>query len=332
MASDYCRHRQALVASLGKYPFPVATRNDKKDVVPTIDPNDDIVVVASLKSDLCVQRITNIESWLWVCGRLLPPRALNTQAVLRREIVPSEDVELHMLWTSGKIFIKPLPFYFRSEDFRKYMYNSKEPWSFDGRGLLYSYTALLAHPYDLKLAIDIGLMCPKMEWEEWQDIVTEFMKQHPYPDVFQSISPRYHYGELRLSRLDKIYRWGKGNLLRGYSNLTGNTRWADFFSDNFGKIAAVLFYVTIVLTAMQVGLATDTLGLDQAFQRASYGFTVFAILGPLAGIGMIIVVFLFMFIANWIRTTADYTRRMKAMNLPPPGKRRRSDKTGTSKV
>lgn len=332
MALDYCRHGQALVASLGDYPFPVATRNDQKDVVPTIVPNDDNNVVSLLKSDLCVQRITDIESWLWVCGRLLPPRALNTQAVLRREIVPSEHVELHMLWTSGKIFIKPFPFYFRSEDFRKQMYDSKEPWSFDGRGLLYSYTALLAHPYDLKLAIDNGLMCPAMEWENWQAIVTEFMKEHPYPNIFKRISIRYRYGELRLSRLDKIYRWRMGYLLYGYSILTGNTRWADFFSDNFGKIAAVLFYVTIVLTAMQVGLATDTLRLDQAFQRASYGFTVFAILGPLAGIGMIIVVFLFMFIANWIRTTADYTKRMKVMNLPPPGKRRRSDKTGMSKV
>jgi hypothetical protein len=35
------------------------------------------------------------------------------------------------------------------------------------------------------------------------------------------------------------------------------------------------------MTAMQVGLATDSLAGNEASQNASYGFMVFAILGPL---------------------------------------------------
>jgi hypothetical protein len=39
---------------------------------------------------------------------------------------------------------------------------------------------------------------------------------------------------------------------------------------------------------MQVGLATDQLKESKRFMAASYGFTVFAILGPLCAFGLII--------------------------------------------
>lgn len=42
-----------------------------------------------------------------------------------------------------------------------------------------------------------------------------------------------------------------------------------------------LIYVTVVLTTIQVGLATDRLSGDKAFQRATFGFTISAILAPL---------------------------------------------------
>ncbi|KAI1385836.1 uncharacterized protein F4822DRAFT_414280 [Hypoxylon trugodes] len=45
-------------------------------------------------------------------------------------------------------------------------------------------------------------------------------------------------------------------------------------------------FIALVLTAMQVGLATDRLKYDERFQQASYGFTVFAILGPLGAFGL----------------------------------------------
>lgn len=44
--------------------------------------------------------------------------------------------------------------------------------------------------------------------------------------------------------------------------------------------------MVLVLTAMQVGLATNYLSKSEAFHAASYGFTVFAILGP---VGVVII-------------------------------------------
>lgn len=42
-------------------------------------------------------------------------------------------------------------------------------------------------------------------------------------------------------------------------------------------------FIALVLSAMQAGLTTDQLKEDPSFQRASYCFAVFAILGFLGG-------------------------------------------------
>jgi hypothetical protein len=60
---------------------------------------------------------------------------------------------------------------------------------------------------------------------------------------------------------------------------------------------------------MQVGLATDTLQNNHAFQSASYGFTVFSILGPLIAVGLFLLAFCYIFISNWAATVM-YKKKM----------------------
>lgn len=84
-----------------------------------------------------------------------------------------------------------------------------------------------------------------------------------------------------------------------------------FFQNNFAWLASATIYIAIVLTAIQVGLATKTLADNDAFQSASYGFTVFSILGPLAAAGLIVLVFCYMFIDNWTATVAYRKRRQR---------------------
>jgi hypothetical protein len=52
-------------------------------------------------------------------------------------------------------------------------------------------------------------------------------------------------------------------------------------------MAATAVFVVLVLTAMQVGLATERLQSNAAFQQASYGFAIFAILGPMCAFGLV---------------------------------------------
>lgn len=67
-------------------------------------------------------------------------------------------------------------------------------------------------------------------------------------------------------------------------------------------LASSIDYVTVVLPAIQVGLATEALQNNGAFQSASYGFTVFSIVWPLAAAGLIMVVSCYIFIDNLITT------------------------------
>jgi uncharacterized membrane protein len=68
---------------------------------------------------------------------------------------------------------------------------------------------------------------------------------------------------------------------------------------NFAWVLTVIVYVTVVLTAMQVGLATTNLNEDAQFNQASYVFTVFSILAPLAVLVMVAIVTLVLTFFNF---------------------------------
>jgi hypothetical protein len=53
---------------------------------------------------------------------------------------------------------------------------------------------------------------------------------------------------------------------------------------------------------MQVGLALDSLQGNSSFVSASYGFTIFSILGFLVAVVLTIVAFIFLFVNNWVNT------------------------------
>jgi succinate dehydrogenase/fumarate reductase cytochrome b subunit len=114
-----------------------------------------------------------------------------------------------------------------------------------------------------------------------------------------SITTRYHFRELRLGRINWIYRFApnlRGKyLLRGYHY--PYYRYYSFFGRNFGWLFAVFAVVTVLLTAMQVGLATESLPGSQAFQDVSYGFAVFSIVLPLLG-AVVILLLLLGFLVN----------------------------------
>lgn len=96
---------------------------------------------------------------------------------------------------------------------------------------------------------------------------------------------------LRLGRLNWIYSSGSReenftSLVRGYS--FSYPGYSTFFQRNTQWLVGVLGYLLLVLTAMQVGLATDHLGHNSAFQNASYGFTAFSIVALMIVLGILV--------------------------------------------
>jgi hypothetical protein len=272
-----------------------------------------------LERELLTRRLNDVQDFLWIAGRPMPPRPLHHQIVITREITITENVELHLVWSKNRIFIKPMPRYLLDPDFWAAHLSSSCKESDERKprviacalGFIFSYTALIAYESDFRLALEKGLIPTNVTWESWKAFSAEVLRNHCYA----SVNPRYWYGELRLSRLNHIYRYRLGFLLRGYSKVSAHTVYVDLIRDNFGVLAGILGYVVIVLTAMQVGLGVDRLVSDSVFQNVSYGFTIFSIIAPLVGGVLIMLGVLVMFLSNWMVTKTYERKRFQEMGV-----------------
>lgn len=328
-------HRTHTRADTRMFPFNTSTQWDAKRVpeprtslLPATYRTEEDNIVAGkptselLHHELVPNRLEEIKQWLKYAGRPMPPRPLHYQLVLGREIVISENIHLHLIWTYGspsRIFLKPLPNYLLDAEFwTTYILPDVKTNSIGqpqlaaaARGLLFSYTALIAYESDFNLAKDRGLLPAELTWGAWQVTSAEYLEHHNYA----SVSLRYWYGELRLSRLNKIVALTSGSVLRGYSRVASPNNYWDWICQHSAVLTTTLGYVVIALTAMQVGLATGRLGTNAPFQDVSYGLTVFALIGPLGAGAMGLVYFLVMVFANWAATNSYHEKRLRDMGV-----------------
>jgi len=312
--------------------------------------SDDLVaasrnVQACIEQELDLGRLNKVSGWLWIAGRPMPPRPLHHQVLLSRDIFITEQMDMHLVWTTGRMFLKPVPRFLLEPHFwtcylscghscrcptdvaecqERFPKSGHVPervpqptehslehpaeqvqcrqmlWK-SALGFLFSYAALITHESDFQIAKEKLLLPPEVTWPAWRSLVHQLDTEHIYPNI----SHRFVYGELRLSRLNYLSQ----TPLRGYT-----PRWqqyGSFFQDNFAWLASATIYIAVVLTAMQVGLATDALGGNAVFQSVSYGFTVFAILGPIIASGLIIIAFCLLFVNNWLATTVYRKKRLR---------------------
>lgn len=288
------------------------------------------LTLAFLQRELLVDKINAVQEWLWICGRPMPPRPLHYQIVLSREIVIAESPDLHLVWSKNRLFLKPIPRWILNPDlWSRHIFGNRvdRPRDADlilqydkltacARGFLFSYCALIAYESDFRIALEKGLLPPETKWEDWKALTKQILQDH----CFGAVNPRYWYGELRLSRLNKIYKFRKGYLMRGYSKVAAHTVYMDLIRDNFGVLAGVLGYVVIVLTAMQVALGVERLQTNQTFQDVSYGFSVFSILAPLIGAFLVMLSVVFLFVGHWRATKRYEAERFRDMGVEKPGK------------
>ncbi|KAI1192337.1 hypothetical protein F5X97DRAFT_104270 [Nemania serpens] len=284
-----------------------ATHRTKKDhiIVPQAD-------AEFLGDELLVKRINAIQDWLWVCGRPMPPRPLHYQVALSREITITENPELHLIWSKSHIFLKPLPSWLLDPGFWTAHVLQDAELAQCARGFLFSYTALIAYESDFRLAHEKSLIPSSVTWEGWRRLAKEVLRDHDMAKV----NPRYWYGELRLNRMNIVYRF-KGFVFRGYSKVNGHAVYADLIADNFAALAGILGYVVIVLTSLQVGLGVDTLAENVAFVNFSYGFTIFSIIAPVIAVAGILLIVSAIFVSNWLVTNKYEARRFKEMGVEP---------------
>jgi hypothetical protein len=266
-------------------------------------PADDII--GFVRNDLCVDRLNRIQQYLGYAKGPVPPQPLNTITSSSREIVLDENIDMHWVWEDRRrMHLKPFPRYLLDSRFwSTYLICNDECACVHGRetecprtkpykdalGFLSSYVTLIRFESDFIIAQDHFLLPEHIKWENWLSIVRQCLRNRViYKNDFwqsESVVPRYQFGALRLSRLNSIYAVRYGRILRGYRGQYKPS--VELFQENLAPITALTVYIALSLTAMQVGLATEWLGRSAAFQNASYGFTVFSIVGPLAMILLI---------------------------------------------
>ena len=275
-----------------------------------------------LERELRLDRLNKIQDALWAAGLPTSPRHLAHQIVLSREIVVTEQIGLHLVWKDNRIYLKPLCKFLLVQSIWTQHFESKQGDDQEttarrqalaacARGLLHSYCALIAYESDFQIAKRLGLLPEEITWPKWREWTAEVLQNCPE----SSLNPRFWYGELRLSRLNLIYRLKEGAFLRGYSRVGSPSVYSELLGENFTVLAVALGYVVIVLTAMQVGLATDHLHASSAFQGASWGFTVFSIIAPLAAVASILIYFVAAFVMNWQHTLSFEKERSEELGF-----------------
>jgi len=289
---------------------------------------------AFLVSQLDLSRLNRLYNMFWMVGRPMPSRPLHYQRTLSRDIFITEEMDMHLVWTSGRIYLKPIPRFLLNPDFwsghlqctrfkcQSYDPNKPDTGEVDGAfcmrcrfhrialGFLWSYTALIPYESDFHIAKSNYLIPMDTDWRAWKEFVKQILINK---DIHLQIHPRFLYGELRLSRLNKLHRISHRQLFRGYAS--GYNRYVDFLHDKFTALASVVVYIGVVLAGMQVGLQTSQLQNSRAFNAVSYGFTVFAIAAPIAITAIIIMVAVVWAVVN-VKATLRYKKqRLETLNL-----------------
>ncbi|KAI1130799.1 hypothetical protein F5Y10DRAFT_234824 [Nemania abortiva] len=270
-------------------------------------------VRAFLEGDLKPIRLNKINQHLWLAGLPRPARFLHRQHLLARTIILTESPDEHLVWHDTVIWIKPIPEYLLSFEFWEREICDDEALYRSAYGLLLSYTWLISYKSDHRIAIDAGLLPADIDFAAWNAFAIDLNMQNQFT-ISCPINERYEYGELRLSRLNHLYRLGAAgfslwNLVSGFTSKS--TRFPDFFRRNFGWVLAVFVYFTVLLSAVQVALATEKFANDGDFQSFSCGIAVLSLAFILATVVIILLVWSFLFWFHLI-STIRYLKKIKA--------------------
>jgi hypothetical protein len=260
-------------------------------------------------TELRTARLDEIESYLWLAGLSNCARPLHRQQLLGREIIITEDPNEHLVWHKTRIFIKPLPIFLVDLDcWTRKICKTKQLYE-AACGFLLSYVWLVRHESDLRIAHEKGLLPDFINWATWTEFINEFL-EHIDLQSLSEVSPRYQYGELRLSRLNKIYyvtRFTWRDFIRGY--MTTSTWYQDSLARNFVWLLGVFAVMSVALSAMQVVLATAQGG--KAFENASYGFAIASLFLAAGAALAVLLIWAVLFVYHLVSTQMNNRYVMK---------------------
>lgn len=229
-------------------------------------------VVPFLHTELNTERIDKMYRVLYLLSKPDNISPLHHQALKGREILITERPDLHLVWYYDRIFIKPIPRCLLDHVFLKTYVFPHEYLRQAANGFLRAYAALIVHESDFDIARNKGLLPPTISWEQWCRFIQEFKYFRPH-----EVTKRYHYGELRLTRLNFYCK------LLGYEwyYFETYTQYTAYFKRFIAPYAFVFGSLSLILSALQVVV---TINPENENRASITGFSVFSIC--LTGVGL----------------------------------------------
>ncbi|KAH0605277.1 uncharacterized protein H6S33_005259 [Morchella sextelata] len=245
-------------------------------------------VTRFLDKDLKTELLDSMSHILWLLSSKNNINPLHRQAIRNRQILITEDPTLHLVWYYDQIFIKPIPRYLLNHAFFETYISGCTSSEIHkaANGFLRTYSRLIVYESDFEIAREKGLL-PKDEritWLKWCKYIREFRNLDT-----DSVTGRYVYGELRLSRLN-FYTKAFGY---GWNYFDTYTQYLQYFSR---FLAPYLFFfgsVSVILTAMQTSLAAESSPEDMRYHVSATTFISFTIWAT--GIGLLFFPALYLF-------------------------------------
>ena len=256
---------------------------------------------------------------------------LTRQKIKGREIVLTEDSKLHLVLHQDKIYLKPIPICLLNYDFWTAYLSSSATTISSGRtrsptgqeylsskfdrsvaiGFLRSYAFLIQHRTDFIFACEHHLIPDKVDWIKWSIFIAHF---RPIKD--NRVANRYHYGQLRLSRLNwaiRIFRPQSASTIWYYEIPHWST--GPYIERAIAPLIFVFASLTIVLSSMQVVLSvpTDAISFTQLdnshLQAIRRSFWIFSIIMLLLSCVVWILLLLVPFCVIWWQLSWGFRNR-----------------------
>lgn len=240
-----------------------------------------------LETSLLTRKLNSLAPHLWLVATQSSSSitALHKQKVLGREIIVTDTADLHLVWYHSKIFIKPLPRYLLSRAFWGYVFADRHFPTRENRskqlhaatlGFMRTYCHLIRSEADFYLAKGHGLIPENIDAGSFARFIKNFSVI-----LDAQVSPRFHFGELRLTRLNL---WS-AMLLRQTHYFNISRQYDTYFSRFFQPLLFAFGTFSVLLSAMQVALSTG-----DAWDREQPGWATFMSVSKWTSIVTIILV------------------------------------------
>lgn len=259
-------------------------------------------VFAYLEDELATPLLDELYCGLWLVGRNSGRSidSLNTQRIKGREIIATEAARLHLVWHSNKIYVKPIPPCLLNYDFwARYLSSTSSissitdasgfelapvSPSFDrsvALGFIRSYAFLVRYRLDYVLARDLHLIPAEVSWERWSKFAIHFRNINDH-----EVARRYHYGQLRLSRLNwavRLFRPQSASSVWFYeiphwSIRTYVERALAPLLFGFGSLSLVLSSMQVALSVPGDGLGLRVYSPTKDIRPIFWGFSILVLL------------------------------------------------------